>query len=146
MNSSEHPNLIPVKCSTVDEMRVLSQQMRELCLVDIDHVDEYVASPTQEAALQRAKVVNDDIIASGHLRFIHYQPDGRLVNVVYTLLDPENGKKEWNLSMSHATLAGPKRVDDDLATMICEAFLGNDYQEVDPKAFWKNVRHFTMPA
>jgi len=91
---------------------------------------------------KRSAALREDIVASGHLRFIHYSPDGRIVNVVYTLLEPPESAKEWNLSMSHATLAGPRRVEDDLAKMICEAFLDDLYQEVDPKAYWKNVRHF----
>jgi len=141
-----HPNMIPVSCSNIDEMRLLAQQMRALCLVDPDKVEGYTASTTKEECDKRSLDVQADIIASGHLRFIHYPPDGRIVNVVYTLLEPESGEKEWNLSMSHATLAGPRRVEDDLAKMICEAFLDDFYQEVDPKAYWKNVRHFVKAA
>lgn len=137
-----HPNLIPVDCSNVDEMRLLAQQMRALCLVDTDKIEGYVASTTKKECERRSYDVKEDIIASGHLRFIHFEPDGRLVNVVCTLLEPESGEKQWNLSMSHSTLVGPRRVEDDLALMVCEAFLGDNYEEVDPKAYWKNVRHF----
>jgi len=137
-----HPNMIPVSCANANEMRMLAQQMRALCLLDPDKVEGYTASTTKAEADNRSAAFQEDVVASGHLRFIHYSPDGRIVNVVYTLLELESGEKEWNLSISHATLAGPKRVENDLADMICEAFLGDSYQEVSPKAYWQNVRHF----
>jgi hypothetical protein len=133
-------NLIPVACSNVEDMRKLAKQMR---LISLDDPDDkpYRASASEKEANENAVSIEKSIVESGHLRFILFPPDNRLVNVVYTLLELNN-TKEWNLSLSHATVDGPNRVDDDLALMICEAFLSNSYQEIEPKAIWKNVRHF----
>jgi hypothetical protein len=117
--------------------------MRAVCLKDPDKIEGYEGSPTEEQAVERAKAVEVDIVSSGHLRFINYTPDYRLTNVVYTLMETSDGKRQWNLSMSHANPQGPQRVADDLATMIAGAFLDEGYEEVEPKAFWKAIRHFT---
>lgn len=137
-----HPNLIPVHCANQDDMRKLAGEMREICLKDPDKVEGYEGSDTEEKALTRTAVVAPDMIASGHLRFIHYTVDHRLTNVVYTLMERSDGVKQWNLSMSHANLEGPQRVADDLALMIVGAFLEEGYEEVEPKAYWKTIRHF----
>lgn len=137
-----HPNLIPVPCRNQDDIRRLAAEMRQVCLDDPDKIDGYMGSATVEQAKERAEQVKDNIIESGHLRFIHYVPDSRLTNVVYTLLERPDGVREWNLSMSHANPSGPQRVADDLATMIADAFLEGGYEEVEPKAVWKAIRHF----
>jgi hypothetical protein len=131
---------VPVACSNIEDMRKLAREMRLISLVDPDD-EPYCASSSEKEANERAANFAKSVIDSGHLRFILFSPDNRLVNVVYTLLELDN-TKEWNLSISHATVNGPNRVNDDLALMICEAFLGNSYQEIEPKAIWKNVRHF----
>lgn len=131
---------VPVACSDIEDMRWLAKQMRLVGLADPDD-EPYRASSSEKETNERAVAVKKNIIDSGRLRFILFSPDHRLVNVVYTLLELNN-TKEWNLSLSHATVNGPNRVDDDLALMISEAFLGNSYQEIEPKAIWKNVRHF----
>jgi len=137
-----HPNLIPVHCWNQDDMRKLAAEMREVCLKDPDKIEEYQASPSEITAKFKSEMVKDDMISSGHLRFIHYTVDGRLTNVVYTLMENSEGKQIWNLSMSHANPKGPQRVADDLATMIAQAFLEDDYEEVEAKAYWKAIRHF----
>lgn len=139
--SKFHTNLIPVNCSSVEDMSVLAEHMRNICIKNPDKIKGYVGSNTKEEAEERSSVVRESVISSGHLRFIRYTPDDRIVNVVLTLLDDDN-KKEWNLSMSHGSSSGPKRVADDLSKLICKAFLGNSYKEVDPKAFYKEIRHF----
>jgi len=45
-----HPNMIPVSCSNVAEMRMLAKQMRVLCLSDPDKVEGYEASSTKVEA------------------------------------------------------------------------------------------------
>jgi len=135
-------NLIPVDCANQDDMRKLADEMRAVCLKDPDKIEGYEGSPTEEEAKVRAEAIKEDIIASGHLRFINYTVDYRLTNVVFTLMERSDGKKFWNLSMSHANPQGPQRVADDLAFMIAGAFMEDGYKEVEPKAYWKAVRHF----
>lgn len=134
-----HPNLIPVNCENEFDILKLAWEMKKVCLPDV-HVGEYVASVTEEEAIEKAKAMRDDIVSSGHLRFISYK-DGRLANVCLTLLESNENKKQWNLSISHATAEGPQRVSDDLALLIAKVFLG-DFEEVEPKAYWTNIRHF----
>jgi hypothetical protein len=38
--------------------------------------------------------------------------------------------------------SGIKRVPDDISLLLSEAFLEDNYIEVDPKAAFKAVRHF----
>lgn len=142
-----HPNLIPVRCRNQDDMRVLAEVMRKAASKDYDPAGvEYAASDDIEEASEKAEVVVPDLLSDGKLRFIKYE-DNLPVNVVLTLLEEAPGSGyEWNLSMSHGTVNGPERVADDLAKMIVEAFLDSDYQEVEPKAIWKNVRHFIKKA
>lgn len=137
-----HPNLIPVNCDNQDDMRKLAAEMRAICLEDPDKIEGYEGSATEEEAKVRAEAIKEDIIESGHLRFINYTVDYRLTNVVFTLMECSDGKKLWNLSMSHANPQGPQRVADDLAFMIAGAFLEDGYEEVEPKAYWKAIRHF----
>ena len=123
-------------------MRKLAAEMRQVCLKETDKIEDYEASPTEEQAEEIAEAIREDIINSGHLRFINYTPDFRLVNVVFTLMERSDGRKFWNLSMSHANPQGLQRVADDLAMMIVGAFLEDGYEEVEPKAYWKAIRHF----
>lgn len=141
---SFHPNLIAVYCANQDDMRKLAAIMREVCLKDTDKVEEYTASKTEEDAFKRAEPIKEDIVSSGHLRFI-LTPDGKKTNVVFTLQETETAWI-WNLSVSHATPTGPLRVDDELANMIVGAFLEDNYEEVEPKAAFKAVRHFVKMA
>jgi hypothetical protein len=142
-----HPNLIPVLCENFEDISKLAQEMRLAASADPDIDVEYQKSETFEIAESRAKAKSDEGISvadrmlnRGILRFISYQR--RLpVNVVFTLRKDEN-INEWNLSISHATVEGPVRVNDELASMIVEAFLEKDFQEVPPKAVWDTVRHF----
>lgn len=137
-----HPNLIPVNCANQDDIRKLAQQMRALCLKDPDQIDAYQESKTEEQAQWRAAMNQQDIVSNGHLRFLNYMPDGRLTNVVFTLMERSDKVKQWNLSISHANPSGPQRVADDLATMIAQAYLDDGYEEVEAKAIWKTIRHF----
>jgi hypothetical protein len=137
-----HPNLIAVPCANKDDMRKLAQEMRAVCLQDVDQIEGYEGSPTEGEAKIRAAQMQDDLISSGQLRFINYTPDYRLTNVCFTLMERSDGLKQWNLSMSHGSPSGPQRVADDLATMIAEAFLDEGYEEVETKAYWKTIRHF----
>lgn len=138
-----HPNLIPVVCDTQDDIRKLAEVMRNICLKDVHVIEDYIASDTETEALNRSKAMEHDILDSGNLRFVE-TPDGKITNVVFTLQETKNNKI-WNMSISHATTSGPLRVDDELATFIVDAFLEKDYEEVEPKAIWKNVRHFVKP-
>lgn len=127
-------------------MRKLAAEMRAICLKDPDKIEGYEGSATEPQAKERAEAIKENIIESGHLRFINYVPnnpwDGRLTNVVYTLMERSDGVQQWNLSMSHANPSGPQRVADDLAMMIVGAFLEEGWEEVEPKAYWKTIRHF----
>ena len=146
MTPQFHPNLMPVACRNIYDMKLLAVEMKKAALADVDLFPEgvdYTGSETVPQAIERAKEVVPDMIPSGKLRFIHYVPDRRLANVVLTAME-RNGTRMWNLSMSHANPSGPQRVANDLSEMIVEAFLGNTAQEVEPKAVWKTVRHFVM--
>lgn len=145
-NHEPHPNLIPVDCANQDDMRKLAAEMRAICLKDPDKIEGYEGSSTEVKAKFNSEMVRDNIIESGHLRFINYTVDYRLTNVVYTLMETSAGMKQWNLSMSHANPQGPQRVADDLAKMIADAFLEDGYEEVEPKAYWKAIRHFVKAA
>ena len=132
-------------------MRKLAAEMRAICVENPDKIEGYQGSETETKAQWRAVAVAPSIIESGHLRFINYTVDHRLTNVVYTLMEISTGMKQWNLSMSHANPEGPQRVADDLAYMIAGAFLEEGspegfYEEVEPKAFWKTIRHFVKAA
>lgn len=142
-----HPNLIAVRCRNQDDMRVLAGIMREAAIKDCAPAgSEYAASDTLDEAEEKAEVVVPDMLELGLLRFIQYEKN-LPVNVVFTLREDAPGSgREWNLSISHGTRNGPERVADDLAKMIVEAFLEDDYQEVEPKAIWKTVRHFIKKA
>lgn len=138
-----HLNLIPVVCRTKDDVSHLANEMRDVSLRSPDKIEGYEASDSEPEAVRKAEQIQDEVIDSGKLRFIEWI-DGRVVNVVFTLLDI-NDQRQWNLSISHSTATenGPQRVADDLAQIIADSFLENSYEEVEPKAIWKNIRHFT---
>jgi len=135
-----HINLIPVQCKNQDDMRSLAESMREKAVNNCTRV-EYAASASEEEAYEKSEIVVPDIIKLGLLRFIKYEQH-LAVNVAFTLRETDDGGHEWNLSISHGTTSGPKRVPDDLAKMIVDAFLEEGYTEVTPKAIWSTVRHF----
>lgn len=141
-----NPNLNPVLCYNLYDIQVLAQEMRDLCLSEPPDTEEYRASKTIEEAEATAKSAQQSIIDSGHLRFIYYVPDDLMVNVVFTLLETPD-RSEWDLSLSVSArnrlfLKEPERVEDNLAKLICDAFLDDSYEEVEPKAIFKYVRHF----
>ena len=145
-----HPNLISVKCQNIDDVRALAEEMRSAAIAEEasysqDNPDEgsgkeYAASESVEVAIKKAKPVAEEMLEQGILRFMSYR--GRMpVNICFSLRKTKEFS-EWNLSLSHGTLEGPLRVKDDLAAVVIAAFLGDDFEEVPPKAVWDTVRHF----
>lgn len=136
-----HPNLIPVPCRNKEDISRLAAEMKQVCEADPDK-EEVEYSKTETEAKVRSEMVKEDVISSGHLRFIHYR--GHTVNVVLTL-DEYTEPHRWNFSMSIATHQGPKRVPEEIADDIVDAFLGEGYQEIEAQGYWKAVRQFTVP-
>lgn len=143
--------ITPVDCLTHLDIRRLAKEMQTVCLNDVDHIENYEASKTELGARFKAEMMQEDMLESGHLRLIRYAIDGRLVTVMFTMLEKQDKTREWHLSLSHPPKpfggTSPERVDDDLANLIADCFLGEyketgEYQEVAPKAVWKTVRHF----
>lgn len=151
MSGGYHPNLIAVPCKDQDDIRQLATEMRLNAIADPDQFEQsesYKGSKTEQEAWKKGNIAGVDLIESGHLRFIYFIPDGKMVNIVFSLMEQEGGVKEWHLSISHGAEAPetPQRVNDDLCKLIIDAFLEKDYQEVEPKAFWKTIRHFVKTA
>lgn len=123
-----HPNLRPVLCDNLDDIRKLAEEMRA------------GASLATDVDFGNDKEIADRMLNAGILRFIVY--NGQLpVNVCFTLSE----NNEWNLSISHATPSGPVLVDDELSLAIVESFLGEGFQEVPSKIVGK-IRHFKKEA
>lgn len=143
--SPQHPNMRPVLCTSIEDVRKLAEEMRTAASLEPDENVEYVKSETVEEAENKAPSIIDQMLNLGILRFISY--NGRLpVNICFTLRKDDTLYGEWNLSISHATVEGPVRVNDELASIIVKAFLEEDFQEVRPKAVWDTVRHFIKKA
>lgn len=156
-----HPNGFAVECQTEEDVKSLAEQMKAAAVKDIDKC-VYAASSTEKEARRiatqpvevdvsngidhevkvKVKTLPEEMIEKGILRFIFWKDCDKPINLVFTLREDEDLKQEWNLSMSHGTHQGPQRVDDDIANIIANAFLDSGWQEVEPKAFWNNVRHF----
>jgi hypothetical protein len=122
-----YPNLSPVRCDNFDDVYNLGLVMKEAATAD---PHENVNNPD----------FLDNLVKSGTLRFLVYK-DNPIVNICLTLRT-EKDLKEWNLSISRVTLKGLLRVEDNLVNLIAGTFLGKGYQEVEPKAIWKTIRHF----
>ena len=136
-----HKNKICVECTDLGDIEELAGEMRAAALADIDYIDAYQASDSVQEALGKAKSVGERLSEMGHLRFISYR-GGPPTNIVLTLMENKDEERYWHLSMSHGTVNGPQRVDDELADMIVYAFLEDGWIEVEPKAVFKTVRHF----
>lgn len=137
---SFHPNLIPVIFNVPEDLANLVKEMRLAATATPDVDIKYAPSGNVEEAEKKAPSVAEALLSRGILRFASYK--GRMpVNICFTLRKEEDFS-EWNLSISHATLEGPVRVNDELAIIIVNEFLGEGYQEVPPKAVWDTVRHF----
>ena len=132
--------MIPVICKSPEDIAELAKEMRIAATATPDDV-QYTPSGSVEEAEKKAPSVAEMMLSRGILRFLSY--NGRMpTNICFTLREEEEDFSEWNLSISHATLEGPVRVDDELASIIVGEFLGEGYQEVPPKAVWDTVRHF----
>jgi hypothetical protein len=94
-----HPNLIAVPCNNQDDIRKLAEVMKKVAERDPE-TEKVEGSKTEAEAVIRSTMAEDDIISTGHLRFIHYK--GRVTNVCLTKDDFEN-PPIWTLSMSRAT-------------------------------------------
>ena len=134
-----HPNMMPVICKSSGDVAELAREMRIAAMTTPDDV-QYAPSESVEEAEKKAPSVAEMMLSRGILRFLSY--NGRMpTNICFTLREEEDFS-EWNLSISHATLEGPVRVNDELAAIIVGEFLGEGFQEVPPKAVWDTVRHF----
>lgn len=143
-----HPNLIPVHCRTVEDIRALAVEMKVNGRCD-PHTEPHASSPTVEAALENAArpALQTDIIESGTLRVVYFPEHKAIVSVVLTY-DEFETPPMWNMSISLPNPYGgePSRVPDNIASMICKGFLGETFQEIPPVGAFKNVRQFVTEA
>lgn len=138
----KHPNLSPVRCKSVDDIRALAAVMKVAASKDPDHVPEYEGSKTEFEAHMRGEDVGMMMVERGLNRFMLYE--GYPIVLCLTL-QVDGGKKYWNFSTSIVRQSQhdkPGRVPDEIIAVVVPAFIGEGYEEVEPKAVWKTVRHF----
>lgn len=134
------------ECETPEEMRAVAEDMKNSALQRETHKCEYAGSSTEFEAHMKAEDMRKKMLEENGLRFIFF--GGKVMNCVLTLQEME-GKRTWNFSTStpmKPPLNQPGRVPDEIVNVLVPAFLGEKYEEVEPKAVWNTVRHFVAEA